>query len=165
LTSAPNTVFLRDPQHVAVADPEAEQHLVLGRASGVIALGHLLHLDRALERLVHVAEDDHQAVALHLQQEPAVPVDHRRMQLERFMDRLQEMDDAELGDAPRKTRQVRVHDRPALAEEIPDAPVDRLLVGAGPQPLLDQPLEPAFRLERARAIADRRRRRASVIAA
>jgi len=57
---------------------------------------------------------------------------------------LQKMDDAELLDAAREARQIREHHCPAFAEQVPDALVDLLRVGAGLAALLDQRPQPVL---------------------
>ena len=48
------------------------------------------------------------------------------------------MDDAELGDTPGEAGQIGENDGAVLAEQLPDAPVDRLPIGAGTAAFLDQ---------------------------
>lgn len=57
--------------------------------------------------------------------------DHGDQQTLRLADGLEKMDDSERLDPPGRTRQVRKHDAPFFAKEVPAPLVDLLLVGAG----------------------------------
>ncbi len=65
-----------------------------------------------------------------------------------LVDDLQKVRDAELGDAPREARQIGEHHRPAFAEQVPNAPVDRLDVCVGRRSQLDQNATASLRLRR-----------------
>jgi hypothetical protein len=97
-------VEIPDAQHRPVAQADAEQHLFRVAPVGVVLGQGALHGHGRLQPFLHVAEDHQKAVAFDLEQESAAPVDYRRVQLKGFVDRLQEMDNAEFRDAARKAR-------------------------------------------------------------
>src|SRR3954470_6730748 len=134
-------IGVADAQHAPEAESDAEQHVLLRHARGVVADGRLLHLDRRADRLLHVAEDDEEAVAFDLQQDPVVLLDDGDEDPLRLVDRLEKVDDPELRDVAREAGEIGGHDAPLLTEEIPDALIDRLAIGRRFDARLDQLLD------------------------
>jgi hypothetical protein len=62
----------------------------------------------------------------------------------RLVDRLQEVDDPELRDVAREAGEIGGHDAPLLAEEIPDALIDRIAIGRRLDARRDQLLQSIF---------------------
>jgi hypothetical protein len=137
-------VRVADAEHAPEAEPDAEKDVLLRGLPLVVALRRLLHFDRRLERLVGVAEDDQETVAIDLQQDPVVCFDDRNEDSLGFVDRLKEVDNAELRHAPRKPGEVGDHHAPLFTEQIPEALVDRLAVRGRLEALGDQLLEPVL---------------------
>ncbi len=89
-------VRVADAEHAAGAEPQTEQDMFLRRLSLVVPLRRLLHLDSSTKGFVDVAEDHEEGVAIHFEQDAVVSLDHRNEDALGFMDRLQEVNDAEL---------------------------------------------------------------------
>jgi hypothetical protein len=131
-------VLVAHLEDLAEPDATAEDDLLLGGASRVDALTHLLHRDRAANGLVRLLEQDQKAVGFDLDDDAVVLLDDGEKQPLLLEHDLQEVNDAEFGDLAREAGEVREDDGPLLAEQIPDTLVDRGDVGALFHALVDE---------------------------
>ena len=131
-------VVVADLEDPPVPDAAAQDDLLLGNPTLVERLACALHRDCAGDRGVGLAKQDEEAVGLELDQDAVVLLDDGEEEALLLEDDLQEMDDAEAGHLAGEADQIGEDDRPVLAEEVPDAAVDGVGVGAGQAALLDE---------------------------
>ncbi len=131
-------VLVADLEDATVADADAQDHVLFVRAASIDSRTGALHGDGAGERACGLLEQDEEAVGLALDEDAIVGLDDREEELLLLVDHLEEVGDAERCDLTREAGEVGQHDRPVIAEQIPDPLIDGGDVGTDLRALLDQ---------------------------